>query len=138
MKYLISVPSEKPLGGWLTTREPVVPWYPAPAVDVFLGTETFGKCYQATVEEVADLNLMDISLRLQKQYPGLPTQLHDNYVMHVANFAQAFPTGTRVQAVISPQSAKLRVVDTQKFFTLWEKQPSGRLELMDYGPAQKG
>lgn len=133
MKYLISVPSEKPLAGQLSVCEPVVPWYPAPAADMFVGTITFGKCYQATVREVLDLNLTDMAIRLHKQYPGLPTKLHENYVLHTAHLADALPVGTRVQVVITQTSAKIRVVETKRFYTLWDKQPTDKLELQTYG-----
>lgn len=133
MNYLISIPSDKPLGGWLAGREPVVPWYPAPASDVFVGTITFGKCYQAVVESVPGLNLTDIADRLARQYPGLPRTLHENYVLYTANLSHYLPVGLRVQAVVTQHSAKIRVVDTQKIYTLWDKQPTGKTELIDYG-----
>ena len=125
MRFLVSVPPETitEKDQWAESGEPVVPWFPATAANVFLSVKSFRQSPYAKVVDYRDLDVDDLANALQKQYPGLPLQLHENYVLAVAMAAHAYPIGTKFQIFITQDTAKLKVVGKEDFHTLWEKQP---------------
>jgi len=127
MRYLLSVsPAETAVNEeerWAPAGEPVVPWYPATLVNVFLSVESFKQAPSAEVAECPHLDLDFLAKRLAKEYPGLPLTLHENYVLATAKAAHHFPVGTRLQVLIGQNQTRLKPVGKDDFYTLWEKQP---------------
>ena len=124
MKYLMSTPPPVIHGAETMAPggEPVIPWFPAPVRSVFLSIESFRDAAFATVEEV-DIDPDVLADTLCKRYPGLPRQLHENYVMATALAARMLEIGERVRPIITEDVTQLQVVNTPKVLTLWEEQP---------------
>ena len=128
MRFLVSlapekVPADSEADRWAPAGEPVVPWYPATAENIFLSTVTFRRAQRAKVVEDGDLSLDDIAQRLKDEYTGLPGNLHDNYVLAVAKAAYKYPIGTTFQIFVDQDSAKLKVVGHEDYYLLWDTQP---------------
>ena len=125
MKYLVSVTPEAPgtdPSVWAPPGEPVVPWYPATDSNVFVSGVSFKP---SPIAEVADIDLDPdaLAVSLQREYPGLPLSMHQNYVFHTAMAAGKYPVGTKLRIWITPQTAKLQPVGTDELYTMWEQQP---------------
>ena len=131
MRYLFSVLPEKTEVGqedlWAPADEPVVPWFPATLNNVFLSIPSFKRSPYAIVAD-REINLNELAAKLVKEYPGLPENLHENYVLKTAEAAHHFPVGSRLFVVINPDSAFLRKVgDEETPYVLWKKQPFGEI-----------
>lgn len=127
MKYLVSVApykkkTEEGAEEFAAAGEPVVPWFPAPACNLFLSIISQARAQFAVVAEGA-FDLDALAARLTKDYPGLPPALHENYVLETAFAAAQLPVGTMVKALIDDDSAALQVYNEAKVITLWTTQP---------------
>jgi len=127
MKYLFSVEPEIVANDdkdrWAPTGEPVVPWYPATLENVFLSTVSFKQAPVARVIDDDEIDIDSVAVSLYKHLPGLPKTLHNNYVLAVARAAHALPEGTRLQAFIDNDTAKLKILGQENYIVLWESQP---------------
>jgi hypothetical protein len=125
MRFLVSVPPETVAekDQWADSGEPVIPWFPSSLENVFLSINSFKKSPYAKVTDCPDLDVDDLANALKKQYPGLPIQLHENYVLAIAMAAHAYPIGTKFQIFITQDTAKLKVVGKEEWHSLWEQQP---------------
>ena len=65
----------------------------------------------------------ELAKALFKEYPGLPLNLHENYVFAIAVAAGKFSVGTRFRVLVDDDTAKLQQVGTDALYTLWNKQP---------------
>ena len=125
MKYLVSSapafagvdPSE-----WAPTGEPVVPWYPATRNNAFIAIPSFRPALNAEVRDIK-MDPDELAKALFKEYPGLPLNLHENYVFAIAVAAGKFSVGTRFRVLVDDDTAKLQQVGTDALYTLWNKQP---------------
>jgi len=131
MNYLFSVrPTHIQKGDeelWAPADEPVVPWFPAILKNVFLSVRSFKQSPYAIVRN-RSVNLNELRDCLVKEYPGLPEELHGNYVFKTAEAAHSFPVGTKLLIVVEPQRATLRVVgDEESSYVMWERQPFGEI-----------
>lgn len=124
MKYLVSDHRAGAVGKerWAAINTPVVPNFPTGEQNTFLGTVDYLPVPYARVAAL-DISLDDIAGRLKKQYPGLPGALLDTYVFEVAKTVLHIPIGTLCQIYITDDEAKIKLVDTDIFYTLWRKQP---------------
>jgi hypothetical protein len=138
MRYLVATRPERVAvdtkDDWAEEGEPVIPWYPAPADNVFLGLDSFKKAPYAVVVDVK-LDPDELVERLVKQYPGLPEILHENYVFAIGLAAHRFPIGTKFQVYVDTGTAKLKVVGREEYHLLWTKQPLKTLENTDESSA---
>jgi hypothetical protein len=125
MKYFVADHREGAHGAeeWAKAGSPVVPTFPTGAQNTFLGALDFKPVPYARVALVTDLNLDEIAGLLKKQFPGLPSELIDTYVLETAKLALKLPHDTLCQIYIDDDTAKVKVVDTELFYTLWSKQP---------------
>ena len=127
MRFLTALPPEatndEDKDKWADAGDPVVPVFPAPPQDMFLSTVSFLRASAAEVVDRDDLDPDEIAASLKKEYPGLPSDLHDNYVVATARIAKALPIGTKVQVVVDPDSARIREAGSDTFHTLWHEQP---------------
>ena len=126
MRYLVSVEAEHIEPGteevWAPAGEPVVPWYPATGSNVFLSTTSFKRSLYGEVVDTK-LDPDDLAKELSNQYPGLPKELHENYVLAIAKFAARQKTGKKFRVMITQKSARLMGLHDDSIHILWEKQP---------------
>ena len=101
----------------------LVPWYPAPVQNMFVSTVTFEKHTHGVVVD-ADFDIDTACANLTKQYPGIPREMHERYVIKSCVAAAKFEVGTRVRPVITIDSAMVQDVDGTQHVTLWGR-PSG-------------
>jgi len=130
MKYLFAVPGIKLPGvpaDYIQADggEPVIPWFPAPVQNAFLGMDSWRLASHA---KVLDQNIDPdiLAERLRVQYPGLPKQLLDNYVLAICKAAANLPVGAICRCLVTPESAVLHVGGTDQAITLWSEQPISR------------
>ena len=129
MRYLVSVRPEVVVAGedgaddWAPNDEPVIPSFPAPQRDMFLSVTSFKDAPYAKVVDDPGLDPDTLLDRLVTEYPGLPEVLHAEYIMAIARVAATWPVGTKFQAYITQDEARLRPVMSDQMITLWEKQP---------------
>ena len=102
--------------------EPVIPWFPAPPQNAFLGLDSWRLASHAKVLD-RDVDPDVLAGRLAVQYPGLPRVLVENYVLAVAHAAVGLPVGSVVRCLVTPESATLQVTATDQLVTLWSEQP---------------
>ena len=102
--------------------EPVVPWFPAPPQNAFLGLDSWQLASHAKVID-QDIDPDVLAERLRAQYPGLPRQLLENYVLGVARAAANLSVGATVRCLVTTDSATLQVGGTDQVITLWSEQP---------------
>lgn len=122
MRYLLALSPATATVATAAAGEPVVPWFPAPPKNSFLGLTSWKLADYAAVRDT-DLDPDAMAEALAAQYPGLPMQLHRNYVLATAYAAADMPLGTRVRPIITPDSAALQNMDTSDIVTLWQEQP---------------
>ena len=123
MKYLVAIPREKEADKrWTTVREPVVPCFPSQHTGAFLAVPSFLLADRAEVAET-DADADELATALEKEYPGLPRTLHENYVFAVWKAVMAVPTGTVYKAVVNQRQALLVNAKTGESTSLWEEQP---------------
>ena len=130
MHYLFAVAGMKLLGVpadyvQADGGEPVVPWFPAPAQNAFLGLDSWRLASHAKVLD-QDVDPDVLAERLRVQYPGLPRQLLDNYVLAICKSAAQLPVGAVCRCLVTPESATLQVMGTDQAITLWSEQPISR------------
>ena len=124
-KYLLASPAER-AEDQAPAGEPVVPWFPAPHVDAFLGVGSFKLSTFAVVGTLSDNLAVDRLVELlAAQYPGLPARLHENYVVETAVAAAKFDIGTKLRIQITNDSAAVTPVagEIRNPVYLWRKQP---------------
>lgn len=127
MKYFVSLPplqrqNNEGARDWAPAGEAVIPDFPAPPKNRFLSLVSFKPAPYAVVLDVTfDPDVM--AGILKKEYPGLPPDLHDNYILRMCQAAAELPIGTRVRVIVSEEQATLQVVDTDKTIVLWTEQP---------------
>lgn len=136
MRYLYSVTpeyvAEAERADYAPDGEPVIPWYPAPAQNLFLSTLSFRKSIHALVKDVHDQDFQLMLDNLKKQYPGLPEELHSNYIFSTVRAASMFAVGTRFRIYITQDTARLHEVGgKESIHTLWEEQPINGIKVND-------
>jgi len=103
-------------------HEPVVPWFPAPPQNAFLGTDSWKLVSHAlALDRPVDPDV--IASRLAKQYPGLPRVLLDNYVLATARAASKLPLDTIVSCIVTADAATLQISESGQSIVLWDQQP---------------
>lgn len=123
MKFLLSVPKEKVTDGkWTTRREPVVPCFPSQHGGAFLTVPEFLLAEKAEVSQT-DADADEMAAALVKEYPGLPRQLHENYVLAVWKAVYDIPEGTVFRITVSQKQAMLINDKTNATLILWNEQP---------------
>jgi hypothetical protein len=125
MRYLFSVEPEKASDEdeWAPAGEPVVPQFPHAGTDFWISTASFKNAPTAVVEERDDIDLDVYAKALAAEYPGLPLQLHEEYVLRCAKLAHMVPVGSTIQVYITQNQAKVLVRETEEWIELWNKQP---------------
>lgn len=128
MKYLVSIPKEKVTDGkWTTAREPVVPCFPSQHNGAFLTVPSFKLAEKAEVKDMPDFDPDAMCDKLAKEYPGLPRELHENYIMKTFEAVFDMPEGTELKVAVNQNQALL--IPTAKgtpTVTLWDSQPMTR------------
>lgn len=107
---------------WARHGDPVVPNVPTGDSNTFLGVYDFKSVPYAKITSTA-YSLDAIALSLKKQFPGLPTELWDAYVLETAKLSVGLLLDTVCQIFVDEDTAKVKVVDKEEFYTLWTKQP---------------
>ena len=124
MRFLCAVGTlQAARADWADEGEPVVPQFPPCALNVFLGTRSFKPSLYARVSECPGLDLDKLAAALKAQYPGLPPEMLNAYVLETAKAAYELDLGALCQIFTTPDAARLHVQDTGRLYTLWEKQP---------------
>ena len=123
-RHLVSVAPVKATDPdyWCGDGEPVVPWFPVTAENVFLGLNSQRKSLYARVAEI-DGDPDEFVDRLRLSYPGLPVKLLTEYVWRTHLAAERHDVGDTFQVFISAQEAKLQKTGTMDYDVLWEEQP---------------
>ena len=101
----------------------MVPNFPTGVENTFLGTLSWLPVPYAHVDDVDGVTLDDIADRMKTQYPGLPGELHEAYVLATAKAAAALPIRALLQVYVDADSAKLAQVNHHELYTLWDQQP---------------
>ena len=125
MRYLFSVaPAESSdETEWAAGGEPVVPQFPHAGSNHWLSVVSFKPAPAAVIEARDDIDLDAYATALAKEYPGLPVELHNEYVLRCGKLAHMLPIGSVMQVYIKPNSARVMVRDTEEWIELWKKQP---------------
>jgi hypothetical protein len=108
---------------WASPGEPVVPTFPTGAPNTFLGLHSFREVpYAQVVAGTFDPDEWADSLKAQ--FPGLPGELHEAYLMETIKVAILLEPGTVVQIYTDADSARIKAVDDDAhIYTLWNQQP---------------
>lgn len=125
MKYLVStIPAKAGIDPkeWAPPGEPVVPWFPATLNNAFLSVTSFKPVLIAEVQDI-DADPDELHAKLVKEYPGLPSKLHENYVLAIAMAASKHPVGTKFKVLVDYDSASLQQVGMNEIYPLWTEQP---------------
>jgi hypothetical protein len=72
---------------------------------------------------IVDLDIDELAARLKKEYPGLPAELHDTYVLETAKVSHVIPAGHICQVYVTAASTRILDTTTGSTHTLWEEQP---------------
>ncbi len=126
MKYLFSVlpkDGEETAGTWADEGDPVVPQFPHVGTNQWLSASSFEPAPYARVEERDEINVDDYAAVLSAEYPGLPRELHEEYVLTTAKLAHMLPVGSTVRVYITQDTAKVLVIETEEWIELWKQQP---------------
>lgn len=99
--------------------ELLIPWFPAPVRNVFLSTHSFAIRPQGIISEAPNIDLDAILEALHKQYPGIPREIHEKYILRSCYAAAQFPVGTEVRPVITADSAMVQDLEGSKHIDLW-------------------
>ena len=125
-KFLMSLHREgaEAMGSWAKAGDPVVPNFPVGAENTFLGAFDFKPVPYARVAELPKhISLDSIADSLKRQFPGLPPEFLDTYVLETAKLAFKLPIGSMCQIYVDTETAKVRVLDSDECYVMWEKQP---------------
>lgn len=128
MKYLVAEPGPKLTGAppeytQADPGEPVVPWFPAPPVNAFLGTNSWRLSSHAKVQDIDPGDIVD---RLARRYPGIPRHVHQNYFDNTVAAANLLQDGTVVRCIITPDTCDIQVAGACRVIRLWSVQPLDR------------
>jgi hypothetical protein len=130
MRYLVSVKpeitGEQFKDDWAPDGEPVIPCYPGTHGNCFLSIKSFKPTALAKVAIIDDDpdKLVD---KLVEEYPGLPRQIHENYILSLARVAQDSKIGSMHRIYVDADTATIQGVEDEKLKILWESQPLGVL-----------
>lgn len=136
MKFLVAVngASEEMRERWAAAGEPVVPNFPVGAPNTFLGVNSYKPAVEAKVAEVPGLDIDILAKQLKGQYPGLPGVMLETYILETAIAAQRLHDGRRLLIFVDDDTAKLKVVELEEYYTLWTRQPiDGRIGVNEEG-----
>jgi hypothetical protein len=124
MRYLFAALPEESADAeqWAPAGEPVVPQFPHTGTNHWLSVTSFKPAPAAVVEE-RDMDLDELATRLVAEYPGLPEELHHEYILRTAKLAHMVPVGSLIQIFITRDQAKVLVRDTEEWIELWNRQP---------------
>jgi hypothetical protein len=114
--------TEDDIDGWAEPGEPVVPNIPTGTRNVFIGLQSFKVAPYAEVT-VGTFNPDLWLVRMQSQFPGLPCEFHEAYLMETIKIALKLRQGTLVQLYTDADTARIKVVDSDDIYTLWSEQP---------------
>lgn len=122
-KFLYSLPSADNAGGRAMPEGlAVTPWYMTAPSNMFVAAGTFKFTPIAVVAE-HDIDLDALASMLHADYPGIPVDVHANYVMATALAAARLKTGDRVRPIITSEEASIQVINTQTTVQLWTTPP---------------
>ena len=110
------------LAGWAPPGEPVVPNFPTSQPNTFVSTTSFKTVPYAEVVE-GEYDPDAHVLKLCAQFPGLPKELHEAYVLETVKCALNMKPGTVVQVYTGDNFARIAVVNGSDIHTLWTEQP---------------
>lgn len=129
-KFLYSSPPNLKSGGdaFAPKGLPVVPWYmPAPP-NMFVAAGTLKLVPCAEVLE-QDISLDALASTLFSDYPGIPMQVHENYVMATALACAGLAPGTLVRPIVTAHEASIQVLNETTTVQLWTTPPTkGKLK----------
>ena len=125
MKYLVAEHRDGATGEeqWAVAGTPVVPNFPTGPQNTFLGLLDFKDVPYARVVELTKVSIDELAGILKKQYPGLPAGLCDAYVTRTASVAAQLAIATICQIYTTEDSARIKLVGKDEFYTLWTQQP---------------
>ena len=129
MRFLLAHPGPKAPGAppedeQAAAGEPVVPWFPAPVQNLFIGTKSWKLVPYAIVSDDPAVDPDVILESLKAQYPGLPGAMLENYVFAVAKAALELKLKTVVRIYCTEDSATIQIVGTDDTKVLWSEQPT--------------
>lgn len=124
-KYLYSLPPELKAGGGVYAEAgiPVVPWYMVQPPNMFVAAGTIRLSPYAEVWD-REIDLDAVAQRLFEDFPGIPLQVHENYVMATALAAAQLKAGTRVRPLITSSEASIQVFNETTVIQLWTTPPT--------------
>lgn len=114
---------EETAGDWADEGDPVVPQFPHVGTNHWLSAISFEPAPYARVEERTDIDVDSYAAALIAEYPGLPRELHEEYVLTTAKLANMLPVGSTVQVYITQDIAKVLVLEAEEWIELWKQQP---------------
>jgi hypothetical protein len=124
-----AVVTDADIAGWAPPGEPVVPNVPTGQPNTFLGLDTFRTVPYARVLS-GDIDPDALAQHLAQQYPGLPVEFHDAYVLETLKTASKLQPGMIVQVYTDADTARIKVIDQPDIYILWQEQPiPGRYRL---------
>ena len=107
----------------VTGFDPVIPWYPFPAAQVFLGTKSMATCKLAVVVDYPELDADVMVAALNKEFPGIPEYLHEFAVIKAVLAARTIPVGTTVRVYMVDGVVKIQDYDFTNNVTVWDNLP---------------
>ena len=128
MKYLFSELMETSIIEIVPEGEPVIPCFPC-HTSSFITIPSFKHCVLAKVKQVPQgaNNFFDVlAKKIIKQYPGIPSDIIEQYIIGTARAASQFPEKTVLRIFVNNNSANVQDIQTEEIFYLWKKQPITR------------
>jgi hypothetical protein len=96
----------------------LIPQYPSHTGNKFLSTTTF-KTYMSGEVTDSDADPDEALNNLLKQYPGIPREIHENYIIRACRAASKFNVGVHVRPVLTQTSAMVQDEEGTTHVTLW-------------------
>jgi len=120
-KFLIA-DQENPNKDMCRDGEIVVPAFPSNECNMFLGLESFRLCRMARVALIEDDIFSALPVRMEKEFPGLPSTMHRQYVLQTAIACSDRVLGEKVNIMSTYDTYEL-VFGGNHVVKLWDKQP---------------
>lgn len=122
-KFLVSVPMQASAdGAWTTGENPVVPCFPPQGDSAFLCIGTWELARRAEVKEI-DFDPDALAAALAAEYPGIPREMHDAYVMRTFEAAFTHDVGERFAVLVDQDTATLLYDAHPGTYKMWESKP---------------
>ena len=125
MKYLFSRKAEVSQIEQAPEGESVIPEFPCRSAG-FIAIPSFKFCALAEVKKLSENEKGFFELlvdKLTKQYPGIPRDILEQYVIGTARAASQFKEGTILRIFVNSEITSVQDTVTENVFNLWNKHP---------------